>query len=255
MRRSCVVVCCTVLVLLGVRQASGLPTMDEIKKRSAEATRKVRTYSSDMKMTMSMDGRNMTATGNAVGMKVAQDGKTIQKLYQAMTTRAVTADGRTMEMKQKIVNDGKYRWEEMRHPMMPAPMVAKRRADAKNEIGLRHNVDPLDQFEAMGEVYDFKVIGEETVGDVRCYVIEGTLKESFIKQVPDPRMLKAFTGKVKLFIGQDDMFPRRMTGQNADGQQSMSMDITNLKLNGQVDESLFRYTPPADAQVTDETGE
>lgn len=255
MRRLSVLVCCTFVVVLGVRPAFALPALEEIKQKSVDAAGKMRTYSADMAMTMTMGTRQMTATGKAVGMKAKQDGKTVHRLCQTMTTRAPGPNGQTIEMRQKIVSDGKYRWEEMRHPMMPAPMVAKRLADAKNEAGLRTNVDPMSQFEAMEEVYDLKVVGEETVRTVKCYVIEGTLKESFLKKGRDSGMLRAFTTKVRMFIGQQDMFPRRMTGQNTDGQQTMSMDITNLKLNGKVDESLFKYTPPANAQVTDETGE
>ena len=206
-------------------------------------------------MSASVGGMNMKMTGNMTGLKKKEDDKTVQKLHGAMTTKMAGPDGQQIEMQQKIVCDGKYLWVEVRHPQMPAPMVIKQLAGEGMKTGMPPGSDPSAQIEVLKEMFDLKVTGEDTVDGVKCHVLEGTFKETYLEENPKAKKAVSMMHKTRVYVGQKDSFLRKLTAEDKEGNQTMSTELTNVQLNVKVDESLFRYTPPADARVQDNTGE
>ncbi|KPJ54379.1 MAG: hypothetical protein AMS16_04835 [Planctomycetes bacterium DG_58] len=255
MRRSFVVACCAVVLILGVRKASALPTVDELLKEAVEAQKDVGSFSADTNVSMSMGPMRMAGTGKMAGKKDTKDGETLRRFFQTLKTKTTAPNGQEIEMQQKVVNDGKFLWMETRHPMMPAPMVTKQRAEDSLPGGAgRPGADPSAQMEQFKEMYDLKVTGEDRMDGVEVYILEGKLREDYVKKHRTSDMLKAMMYKMKLHVGQKDFFPRKFVCQTEQGQETSSMELKNVKLNVKVDDSLFKYTPPPGAQVTDQTG-
>jgi len=251
-----VTLCCVVMVLAGPHVVSALPTVDELMKQTQEAGEKIKTFSSDMDVKMTMGPMSMTGTGRAVGKKTQANGKTIHKYYSVMTMETPGRNGQKMTQTQKRVCDGKYLWEEMTSPMAPATMVTKKLADADAGAQSPGGSNPALMFEEMKKTYDLKVTGEEKVDGVACYVITGTLRKDAGggDDNPGAAMMKAMMSTMKMYIAKKDMFPRKMVVGTAD-RPFMTMALKNVKINGTVDETLFKYTPPAGAQINDRTGE
>ena len=134
-------------------------------------------------------------------------------------------------------------------------MVTKQRADSgSNQRGWRLGA-PTAQMKQFREMYDLRVTGEERVDNVNCYVLEGIFQDAYLQKNPQAEMMKTAMNRIKMYIGKKDMFPHKVVRFSTQGRETMSMKLTNIKMNIKIDESLFKYTPPANARITDETGE
>ncbi len=60
-------------------------------------------------------------------------------------------------------------------------------------------------------------------------------------------------GKIRMWIGQKDLFAHRYIMYDKAGKEMAETRITNVKLNGKIDAKLFKYTPPPGARVMDMT--
>jgi hypothetical protein len=59
--------------------------------------------------------------------------------------------------------------------------------------------------------------------------------------------------KVRIYVGQKDLMCHRYLAYDKAGTEIMDMQMTNIKVNAVLDPALFKYTPPAGANVMDMT--
>jgi len=84
------------------------------------------------------------------------------------------------------------------------------------------------------------------------YVLEGTFRDAYLKKNPAAAEMKR--NRYKLTYARKDMLQRQEIAEDADGKQSFHVMVTNVKVNPDVDEKIFEYTPPTDVRVQDATG-
>jgi hypothetical protein len=115
--------------------------------------------------------------------------------------------------------------------------------------------DPGKILESSQATYDLKYIGEEAVEGVPLMIFAGSIKDEFKEM-----MTGAFGGAelgftlsgIRLVVGRDDGFPRRVEMLGAEGAPPfMRMEYRNVKLNPEIADAEFQYAPPADALVMD----
>jgi outer membrane lipoprotein-sorting protein len=119
-------------------------------------------------------------------------------------------------------------------------MVTKSKADpAQQQTG---------DTSALRHQYDLTLVGEGEFDGQKMWMLEGTPKAKADEKAPP-----AGPSKVKVDIGQKDLMAHRITVLYKGGSEVVDVQLTNLKVNPTLDPALFKYTPPAGAEVTDMT--
>jgi outer membrane lipoprotein-sorting protein len=233
-----------VAVVFACSAAYAAPTVDEVLKMMGDKDAKVKTMQADMTMAMESPMGPMKAAGKMCVSKTEVDGKTVRK---SLTTMKMTmeAEGMSMTMDNKMVNDGTFMWHEMRNSMNPMVTVMKMRAGQAGP-GQGPGADVEESVEQLKKQFDFTKVGEDTIDGRKMYVLEGTLKEEMQKGSP-------MTG-ARYYLDAETLVVRRTVMLDKAGKEMGRMDLTNVKLNEAVDAKTFEYTPPAGAQVRDMTG-
>jgi outer membrane lipoprotein-sorting protein len=102
-------------------------------------------------------------------------------------------------------------------------------------------------------MFDYHLAGTERLRGQPVYVLEGTWK-STARTNSQVAAMAAFTGKTRLYVGQQDGFVHKMEQfDRSNTNLFMTMEMSNLKFNQAVPDNLFAYHPPADVQVMDMT--
>jgi outer membrane lipoprotein-sorting protein len=126
-------------------------------------------------------------------------------------------------------------------------------AKAGMKIDPLQAMDPSQQWKTSKELYDYTQVGTETLRGQPMYVIEGTWKPS-ARTNSQMAAMTAFTGKTRLYIGSQDGFVHKLEQfDRSNTNLFMTMELTNLKFNGELPDDLFTYRPPPDVQVMDMT--
>jgi len=243
MSRRFVVLCLASLALWASSPAFALPTSDEVLKMMAEKEATVKTMQGDSATTVSTPMGQMKGAGQVFTAKSEVDGKPVQKMLMTLKS-TVQAEDTTVTTDIKIVNDGQFVWQEMRTPMAPAVQVIKMRVGQLSGMQGPGAV-AAQRVEQLKSQFDFKGVAEDTIDGRKMYVLEGTAK-------PDqPRAI--LLSKVKYYLDQEQMLFRRMVAYDKEGNEFSRFDLTNVKINEEIDPKLFEYTPPAGARVVDRT--
>ena len=242
------------LLAFAVRPALALPTVDELLAKIAKAASQLNSYSSDAKATITAGPGKGVFDCTEAGVILRKDGKVVSKSCVTMKGTVAGPNGEQMQFEHKTVNDGKYLWEETKVPQMDVTIVVKKKGDAPDPgTGLQPQQDSLTGFEQTKEMYTLRLTGEDTLNGQKVYLLEGDFNEDYLKKNPKARTLLPAMKTVKFWVNQEDLYWRKMAACDPDGHETMIMEVTNAKLNGKVDETLFDYTPPEGAQVQDMT--
>jgi len=255
MRRPKVVACCLIVLLAGSRFASALPTVEELEKKLAEVEKTMKSFSGDAKMSGTEGQLAITATVSRVSLFVRDGDKILIKDRIAGDMTLRRPDGRELALETKRISDGATVWQEMRRAGTDRIQVIKKRADAKDDRGVASNQTPLEDFKTDREMYDLKVTGEETLDGEAVYVLEGTFQDAYLKKNPASAERGKTRHKIRRYYAKKDMLERNEIAHDTNGKLSYHLVVTNVKVNPEVDEKLFEYTPPPGAQVRDMTGE
>jgi len=222
-------------------------TTEEVLAKLTKQRGEVKTFEFDMKTIMKGEQAG-TSTGHMAMQVVMKDGKpagALMNVKQQMTMGEMTHD--TL-----MVNDGEFLWMETKAPSSGRVMVMKYKPDT----GANKN-DPQE----FTDQYDLKLVGEEDFDGQKCWVLEGTPKAK--SAAPAARgmgrgsmgmgMQAEEPGKIRMSVGQKDLFVRRYIFYSKSGKEISETQMTNVRLNGKLDPALFKYTPPKGAMVMDMT--
>jgi outer membrane lipoprotein-sorting protein len=233
-----------VLVALGIvaglslAAAASATTTEEVLAAMSKQRGEVKTFEFDMKTEMKggpQEGAVMM--GHMCSKSVEKDGKPAMPL----TNMKMSMDMGGMKQEMLMVHDGEFIWNEMK--MMGRVMVMK----MKPNPGANKN-DPS----SFQDQYDLKYVGDEDFDGQKMWVLEGTPKAGTAAAAPSGPAGQQ-PGKIRISVGQKDNFPHRWILYAKDGTEMAETQITNVKLNPKLDDALFKYTPPAGAQVMDMT--
>src|ERR1700722_11168689 len=114
-------------------------------------------------------------------------------------------------------------------------------------------MDPPRRWEVTKDLYDFRVANPQPTDGQNVYVMEGLLKASAVTNQQVAAEV-AKVGKVRVSIGRDDGFLRRLEQYDQSSTNLvMAMEFTNLKLTRHVPASTSVSRPPAGEQIMDTT--
>jgi outer membrane lipoprotein-sorting protein len=102
------------------------------------------------------------------------------------------------------------------------------------------DVTTIGMFDGLKDTHDIKILPDETVDGVACWVLEATAKQKTAGQ----------DSAMRWFIGQSDGQMRLMESI-VNGKKIMTTKIKNVKVNPSIADSRFTYTVPAGVPVTD----
>jgi outer membrane lipoprotein-sorting protein len=239
------VLCLAALVACVGSPLFALPTADELLKTITEKASTVKTMQADTTTTVSAPQGDMKGAGQIFTAKSDVNGKTVHK--SLMTIKLTTEAGRETgpgAADVKIVNDGKFVWQEMRVTVpMPMVQVIKTTVGQKGPMGAPAGMtdDPVKQ---LREQFEFTGVSEDTIDGRKMYVLEGKPK------VP-PQGISITT--VKCYADEESLMLRRMVMLDEADKELTRFDLTNVKINEKLDPKMFDYTPPDDARIVDRT--
>jgi len=195
----------------------------------------VKSYQADMTTTMQMMGKNMSMRGTILVKKPKKS-----------RTEMVTDMG-SMKMEQIHVSDGKTTW--IYQPKMKLAMridMEKVAAETKDKSGGEKTADISNPFQFFQPESISHIRTEEIDGSKAC-VFHGLPGKSDVQKMPFA------PAKIELWIGADDGLVRKTVFFNEEGKEMMSQSYTNIRLNIEVADSQFDFTPPEGVQVADMT--
>jgi len=250
-------------VLFAWGLAARAETVDEAVDRLAKASESVKdlTVKSDMIMnaTNPITKAPMKITA-AMGMQILNDaGLRLFRASNQMSQEGALPGGAKMEITTLMVFDGQIAWVESRNPMMPQPIVVKMKMDALNNMpgmkgGLGLGIQDVKQAVAqMKQMFELKLVGAGNVLGRPTTRVEAVPKPEMIEKLPE--MARSMM-PVRMVTDYDDATgtPLLMKAFNAQGQETMSTTVSDLKVNAGVDKALFTYTPPPGVEIKDMTG-
>jgi outer membrane lipoprotein-sorting protein len=105
-----------------------------------------------------------------------------------------------------------------------------------------------DAFETMRKDFTGKVLPDEKVDGADCYVLEYTPKAA-----ADAGAAPGTATRYVYYYRKDCGLAVKTVLFTADGKPMMTTTLSDIKLGGKVDESHFKFEPPAGVQVMDTT--
>lgn len=194
-----------------------------------------------------------TSSGSSMEGTVASKG--------AQSYAEFSANMTGQESQMKMVSQGETQWIEMHTGGAPMVMKidAKVFSDAPEDVRAASMIDaqqgasqfiqdPRNSWRRMSKVFDLSLTGEGERGGDPVWIIEGGPKDGETVSAPSTEIASA-----RFEIGKEDGYPRFGAFYLPDGQAFMTVEMSNLALNAEVDEAIFEYTPPEGVQPMDLT--
>lgn len=209
-----------------------------------------KSWTGDVVQKMSMFGKDVVSSGTIIQKQ--------PRRMRLMMDEAVP--GQPMKMSMVLGSDG-IMWQEMDQAGGGARVIkmdmVKVLKDVAAQTGIKLDplkaMDPSQQWAMTKELMDYTLKGVQNLHGQPVYVLEGTWRDSALTN-REIAAMAAYLGKSVVYVGQDDGFVHKFEQYAAVGTNKvMSTELTNLKFNPDVPDDVFKYQPPADAQVQDVT--
>ncbi|MBN2447139.1 MAG: outer membrane lipoprotein carrier protein LolA [Phycisphaerae bacterium] len=232
--------CAVAACLMGTLTAAADDNeLDKIQQRLADSWKEHRSFTASMKITEKREtpgypAATLTGTGKMELMRKGD--KELMRVEVEMTIAQKLGDNET-EMKQSslTISDGDHRY--VLAEMMGQKMARKTKIDKADAI------DPAAMFKDLREDFELKVLSEETIGDTKVTVIEGTPKQA------DAAPLTRIVNYLDLEHGV--MVKSVMFGQ--DNTPIRTTEFTDLKYDVKIDPERFVFKTPEGVELIDDT--
>lgn len=238
---------------LGAVQGATATSYEEVLKSVQESTASVESWSADVETKMTMGGVEIKSRGEMMGSG--------ERMFSELTMEVM---GQLMEVKSVLGADGIH-WTETKTMGQVQVFKLDMNAFSDSKGGSRSMPggqsqgtaqDPSKMLENLGKMYEMTAVGNEAIDGTDTHVLEGTIRDEF-KARADPSGNMASMGmapnKVRVTVGTEDGFVRTLDQINTDGVSYMTMAFSGIKINPAIDDSVFEYTVPEGATVTDAT--
>ena len=209
--------------------------LDEVAAKVADIT----SYKVDMKMETQMMGQTMTTTGEMTFQKP-------NKMHMTTTTNMMGG------MKQEMFVSGDIAWTYMPMMNMATKMDMKKlKAAGEKQFGMAKDADITTPFDGLPQD-KIKYIERKATDDGAVYVFEA--KPGFGALQPEdsplPQMLPE---TMVIWIDVETGLPAKIIMKAKDDAPMMEQTYSNFRINIEIDESEFEFTPPEGVQVMDMT--
>jgi hypothetical protein len=278
MKTNRIIACIALVLTAAPAYSQDTESVDDILKKMVDAMSGLKSWTADIEMNMNLMSMEMSTTGQMkqAGKRSAME-MTMKMQMPGLEGLGELADEMDkmmggIKMKTVMDEDG-IQWTEMN--MMGQLQVMKmdmnKMMEASSEMaGLSGIMGGGNPFELMGdpvkmlEMYkalmDFEFVGKDVLDGIEVYVLKGSMKIGIEESNPAMEALSALapgmdsiTSDITMKVGIEDGFVRETTMGEMDGKPIMVMRMKNVKLDVEIDESTFRYEPPAGVTVMDMT--
>ena len=221
-----------VLSLLAVSSSAiAADTLESVEKKITEQWSKLKSLSAKTTMDMNMQGMSMKSEGTIEYM--TRDGK---ELFRMDMTMKQSMGGQEMDGSMYTIADGQFVYAVTE--MMGQKMAMKQKPDA-----FQGAVGGKQMFEDMRKNNELKLLPDEKVDGQGTFVIEAK---------PKPTGPKPYSHS-KMFFAKDTGIMVKMVGVGADGQEVMTMKVSDVKRDAKIDADRFVFKAPDGVQVMDMT--
>lgn len=227
----------------GQREAEAVPedglVGEAVVKSIMERAREIKRYHQKMQMSTMMMGQQMDMAG-----EMWMDG---ERMHMEMTIPP-------MNQKQIIVNDGTNMYTYMPMMNMVQKMDMKKIEAEMGEAfedmgGMGRPGQAPDPFDGVDET-TLNFVGADTYNGENVYVLEG----GFTADQKEMMAMSPFAPETARFwVSAEDGLPRKSVYFGKEGKEMFSQAFEDVDVNPDMDESLFVFEPPEDAQVVDMT--
>ncbi len=230
-----------------------------LKYYVAERLATLETYSADITTRMNWGVTTITTKGTVRGKG-------------AMSESSTSLDIAGMKMADRVLVDAKgIRWE-IRNVLgdlfVSTSEEGRGTMDGRSlDFGLwigygSEDLNPLRILETFKAGYDLDTFGTKIIEGTDCMVIGGVYREEYIKErrassadTPEGKLsldslIHSFV-YVRIYLGIDDAFPRKIEWITEDGKPTTTYTYSNVVLNQPIADSEFTYTPPAGTEIED----
>lgn len=206
-----------------------------VQKSIVENFRKLKSVRCKTKsvIEMSAEGFKQNSTGEGVMELVRRDGKMFlrQETKESGSTEMAGQSQKT-EGTNLMISDGDIIW------------TLTESNGQKNATKMKATADwDIDPFEAGKEHFEYKLMPEEKVDGVDCYVMEMKSKS------PDA----ASQGRALQYITKDHGFTVKQVTFDPTNKPISTVTMTGVEYNVDINPDRFKFTPPAGVEVMDMT--
>lgn len=221
-------------------------TADEVLEFTAQKMAACKAWSADYRQSMEMMGAKMNMNGTLQFKQPGLMRMGLDMLMMGMTNHMLMVQGGDKVMWQEMNMMGQKQIMKMDMTKIPtnSPMASNTMAAS----------NPQEQVKRFREIYDYTLAGEDSVNGQPVFILEGVLKkDAKFGSDKQAEAMKAM-GKTRVCIGKNDGFTYKWEQFDKDNKNIvMSMEFTNIKLNPELADDLFKYTPAEGAKVVDMT--
>lgn len=245
------------VALLGHRalaqpESAGTPDPPEteferVVRALSERWEDVDAYTADMAVTMDVRKMGLRVKSDMAGSVIYQrngDDPPRMRSELAGTTEAGPFGIINMPMETLTVSDGTYTWSEQR--AKGEVKVTKTRAKTNRPNDDQGPGGGAERLEAFREKYDLRVLPQRDLGGRPAYVIEGRPREELEENgIQADRALFYFDQQTGILV--------IMALLDRKSRPLLEVTFNDIRLNPELPEGTFTYTPPPGAEITDKT--
>lgn len=223
------------LILAGAAYAE---TVEDVQKKLNDAYNKVKSYSATTKMIQDMEMSGTIIKGETVGTIAwaRQGDKVLSRFEQkGSMTQKMGEHEQTVSTSSLTVSDGDFFYTLAEHS--GTQMATKQKLDPKA------NMDVQSIIEDQKDAFTMKMLPDEKIDGVECYVIEGTAKQEESPYV-----------KTQMWFRKADAIPAKMVSKDKSGKEVYIYVLSDIKVNADIPADQFKFKAPEGVQVMDLTG-
>lgn len=186
------------------------------------------------------------------GLTAEEIAKEMQKRYESVqdvsgeyTTTIIFEDRKESYTAKFWAKKGKFRVEDGRMIMVSNGSVTWIYDKGKNVVTIAKSNTEIPEIdygqivEDLLKSYDLKLLGEESIDNKKCYVIDA---------MPEGNM-----PKLKLWVDKEYWFPMKM--EMDFGNFTSIVEYRNLTFNSGLSDEIFEFSPPKNAKIVERTFE
>jgi len=238
-----------VLAAATVRGAEPPKTVDEILKFATVKSTGYKTWSAEMRQSISLMGVPMTLNGQTWFKAPRLTRTEMQMPMIGALGKMIIIMGGDGIMWQEMDMLGQKKIMKMNMNQLASNLTVR---SGMNMDALQ-NPDPARQWENSRQFMEYTLVPGAAIDGQPMWVLEGKWKQ---EAAANPALAQqvAIIGKTRLHVGQQDGFTHRIEQFDKDGAKTVvTIDFTKIKFNEKLDDAMFQYKPPAGMEAIDIT--
>ena len=239
MKKACVYLPLTVVLLLGGWRASG-DEIDKVLKEITEKTKNQKSYQAKVHTETKTSAEDYKSEMTSIGsMELVRTGDKKYKMRSESKVRSVTqvsGDTQRTETTTLFIDDGEfmYSYSETNGRKSAQKMKSSASTEAMD-----------DPFKSYREHYDLALLPEEDVDGHVTYVIEAKPKAG--------SPIAKTSGRTVSYYRKTDAAMLKSVSYGTDGKPISTMTATDVKVNGKISADRFVFKAPPGVEVQDLT--